>query len=69
MEVEGGGFEMQTAKEDLVGLEERRRELLEEKEVMWHLKSTAIWLNCEDENTKFFKPMQEEGNYPTLYGN
>ena len=38
----------------MVLLEGRRNTLLLEKEEAWRLKSWAIWLECGDENTKFF---------------
>ena len=53
-EGEGGGFLTQESKEALSRLEGRRNTLLLEKEEAWRLKSRAIWLECGDENTKFF---------------
>jgi hypothetical protein len=50
-----GGFISPDTKEELFRLEERRRNLLEEKEVEWRLKSRAIWLEKGDENTKLFQ--------------
>ena len=34
--------------------EKRRKEILNEREELWHLKSRAIWLSSGDDNTKFF---------------
>jgi hypothetical protein len=31
------------------------------KEETWRLKRRAIWLECGDENTKFFHALQKEG--------
>ena len=53
-EGEGGGFASQEAKEALSRLEGRRNTLLLEREEAWRLKSRAIWLDCGDDNTKFF---------------
>jgi hypothetical protein len=58
---DGQGFINQEAKEQLYGLETRRRVILAEREAQWRLKSRALWLACGDENTNFFKPMPEEG--------
>ena len=35
-------------------MEGRRSTLLLEKEETWRLKSRALWLECGDDNTKFF---------------
>ena len=53
-EGEGGGFTSQESKEALTRLEGRRNTLLLEREEAWRLKSRAIWLECGDDNTKFF---------------
>ena len=50
----GGGFLTLESKEAMVLLEGRRNTLLLEKEEEWRLKSRAIWLECGDDNTKFF---------------
>lgn len=47
-------FDSPEDKEALVRLE-KRRTLLEENKVAWRLKSQVIWLNCGDENKKFFQ--------------
>jgi hypothetical protein len=52
---EGQGFLNQETKEQLFGLEKRRRAILAEREAQWRLKSRALWLACGDENTKFFQ--------------
>jgi hypothetical protein len=33
----------------------QKRQLLDEKESSWRLKSIALWLQSGDENTKFFQ--------------
>ena len=53
-EGEGGGFSSQDSKEVLTRSEGRRNTLLLEREEAWRLKSRAIWLDCGDDNTKFF---------------
>ena len=53
-EGEGGGFSSLDSKEPLIRLEGRRTSLLLEKEEAWRLKSRALWLECGDDNTKFF---------------
>ena len=50
----GGGLISQDSKEVLTRLEGRRNTLLGEKEESWRLKSRALWLECGDNNTKFF---------------
>ena len=50
----GGGLLSLESKEAMVLLEGRRNSLLLDKEEAWRLKSRAIWLECGDENTKFF---------------
>lgn len=67
-EGDGGGFVTPVAKGELVRFEKRRRTLLEEKEATRCLKNKAIWLNCGDENTKFFQLMREARNCPTQFG-
>jgi len=52
---DGGGLGTLEDKEDLVRKEGRRNILLQEKEETWRLKSRAVWLECGDENTKFFQ--------------
>lgn len=58
----GGGFNNLEEMDKLIKKEKRRRNLLEEKEVSWNLKSRAIWLNYGDEKTKFFRPMPKVRN-------
>ena len=53
-EGEGGGLSTQESKEVLSRLEGRRNTLILEKEESWRLKSRAIWLECGDDNSKFF---------------
>ena len=53
-EGDGGGFLSMDSKEVLIRLEGRRNTILLEREEAWRLKSRAIWLECGDENTKFF---------------
>lgn len=53
-EGDGGGLISQDSKDFLIRLEGRRNTLLSEKEETWRLKSRAIWLECGDDNTKFF---------------
>ena len=53
-EGEGGGFSSQQLKEALIRLEGRCNILLLEREEAWRLKSRALWLECGDDNTKFF---------------
>ena len=52
--MDGGGMMNQTKKDELIQLEGRRITLSLEKEETWRLKSRAIWLECGDDNTKFF---------------
>ena len=52
--MDGGGMMNQMKKDKLIQLEGRRITLLLEKEETWRLKSRAIWLECGDDNTKFF---------------
>jgi hypothetical protein len=51
----GRGYLSQEEKDLLYGLEKCHRVILEEREAQWRLKSRALWLNCGDENTKFFQ--------------
>ena len=44
----------QVDKDALKTLEGRRVTLLLEREETWRLKSRATWLDCGDDNTKFF---------------
>lgn len=65
----GLGFLDQVTKAEVISCEARRRKLLGDKEAAWRLKSRALLLTCGDENTKFFKLLRREGNYPILFGN
>lgn len=40
---------------ELIKIEQRINDILEEKEVEWRLKSKAIWMECGDENIKIFQ--------------
>lgn len=51
---DGLGFLTEESKAILVLKEKCRKEILKDKEALWHLKSRAIWLSSGDENTKFF---------------
>lgn len=51
---DGPGFLTEESKVILVLKEKRRKEILKDREALWHLKSRYIWLSSGDENTKFF---------------
>ena len=53
-DAEGGGMLTVESKEVFTALEGRRKMLLQDKEDTWRLKSRAIWLESEDDNTKLF---------------
>ena len=53
-DLEGGGYVTQESKDSLVNLQGKRNTIVLDKEETWILKSRAIWLECGDENTKFF---------------
>jgi hypothetical protein len=57
---EGFGYLTETQKLEVKQLEEKKRNILLEKEKEWRLKSRAIWLQAGDENSKFFHHMQME---------
>jgi hypothetical protein len=54
-EESAAGFMTDLACDNMKRVEARHRLLLAEQEEMWRLKSRAIWLENEDENTKFFQ--------------
>jgi hypothetical protein len=58
-DLEGGGYASPETKEALLSLEKKRRQLLEEKEKIWRLKSWALWLQSGDENTKLFQAYEK----------
>ena len=49
-----GGMLNPETKENLIRFEGIRNSLLLEREDTWRLKSRATWLECGDDNTKFF---------------
>ena len=51
----GGGFLTQEDKVRLHTLEANRNKILKEREEVLRLKSRAIWMECGDNNTKFFQ--------------
>ena len=51
----GMGFLDAHSKEELLSWEKKRNDILCEREATWRMKSRAIWLQCGDENTKFFQ--------------
>ena len=51
---DGGGFLTQENREKLYSLEASRNKILKEREVL-RLKSKAIWMECGDDNKKFFQ--------------
>jgi hypothetical protein len=51
---EGFGYLNEAHKMEVKLLEEKKRNLLLEKEKEWRIKSKAIWLQQGDENTKLF---------------
>ena len=52
---EGGGFHTQEEKMRLHTLEANRNKILKEREEVLRLKSRAIWMECGDNNNKFFQ--------------
>ena len=52
---DGGGFLTQDDKEKLYSLEASRSKFLKERQEVLRLKSRAIWMECGDDNTKFFQ--------------
>ena len=50
----GGVLHTQDDKENLISLESTRNKILKEREEVWRLKRRAIWMECGDDNTKFF---------------
>lgn len=53
-ESEGVRFRSQDSKDEVASLEQRRRKLLDEKEVVWILTSRVAWLEQGDENLNIF---------------
>ena len=53
--VDGGGFLNQKDKERLFSLEANIIKILKEGEEFLRLKSRSIWMECGDDNTKFFQ--------------
>ena len=51
---DGDGFGMEEQKRILILKEKQWKEILVDREALWHLKRRAIWLASGDENTKFF---------------
>jgi len=51
----GLGYLDNQSKEELLSLEKKRNEILCDREATCRMKSRAIWLQCGDENTKFFQ--------------
>ena len=45
---------MQEDKEKLYTLEASRNKILKERQEVLRLKRRAIWMECDDDNTKFF---------------
>jgi hypothetical protein len=43
------------SKQEILSLEKRRRHILEPREVEWHLKIWALWIEKGDRNTKLFQ--------------
>jgi hypothetical protein len=54
-EAEGGGYENQESKDQLLNLERKCSHLLKKREESWCLKRRSLWLRSGDENTKFFQ--------------
>jgi len=50
----------------LLTLENKRRQLLEAKEVEWRLKRKELWLQNGDKNTKFFQAYAKGGRWKIL---
>ena len=51
----GGGFLTQEDREKLYSLEASRNKILKERQEVLRLKHRAIWMECGDDNTKFFQ--------------
>ena len=45
---------MQEDREKLYSLEASRNKILKERQEVLRLKSRAMWMGCDDDNTKFF---------------
>ena len=63
-------FSNEEHRELISRLEKRKRGLLYEKEVIWRLKSRALWLEQGHENRYFFHQFANQGeNVNTLWKN
>ena len=58
---DGGGFLTQEDREKLYSLEASINKILKERQEVLRLKSIAIWMECGDDNTKFFQAFAKGG--------